>query len=193
MTCGGADRNPDMATGGQGLAAVIGQQARGVALARRGRLPEAYEALQAAEAGAATLYAAHASASKDDVGLRNVADAMLAHLRAELAAAERLTDEALAQQARAVAASKDADDEEPPGLAAGARLALGDLQLQLGHAADAEAIFRADLAALPDSAWALSGLARALAAQGKAAEAAEVRSRGERAWSQADAALKTRG
>jgi tetratricopeptide (TPR) repeat protein len=182
-----------LAAGGQGMAAAIGQQARGIALVRRGRLNEAQAALQAAEAGAATLRAAHASASKDDVGMRNVADAVLARLRAELAAAERLTDEALAQQARAVAASKDVDDEEPPGLAAGARLALGDLQLQLGRAADAEATFRADLAALPDSGWALNGLARALAAQGKAAEAAAVRARAERAWSQADAALKTRG
>ena len=118
---------------------------------------------------------------------------MLARLRAELAAAQRLTDEALAQQALAVAASKDVDDEEPPGLAAGARLALGDLQLQLGRPADAEATFRADLVALPDSGWALNGLARALAAQGKVSEAAAVRARGERAWSQADATLKTRG
>jgi hypothetical protein len=182
-----------LATGERGMAAVIGQHARGVALVRGARLPEARAALQAAEAGAAALRAAHASAATNDVGIRNVADALLARLRAELAAALRLTDEALAQQARAVAASKDADDEEPPGLAAGARLALGDLQLQLGRAADAEATFRADLAALPDSGWALSGLARALAAQGKADEAAAVRARGERAWSQADAALKTRG
>ena len=182
-----------LATGERGMAAAIGQQARGVALVRLGRLPEARTALQAAEAGAATLLAAHASTSKDDVGIRNVADAMLARLRAEVAAAERRTDEALAQQARAVAASKDADASEPPRLAAGARLAMGDLQLQLGRAADAEATFRADLAALPESGWALNGLARALAAQGKAAEAAAVRARGERAWPQADAALKARG
>ena len=134
-----------------------------------------------------------ASTSKDDVGISNVADAMLARLRAEVAVAERRTDEALAQQARAVAASKDADASEPPRLAAGTRLAMGDLQLQLGRAADAEATFRADLAALPESGWALNGLARALAAQGKAAEAAAVRARGERAWPQADAALKARG
>ncbi len=181
-----------LATGGRGMAAAISQRARGVALVRRGRLPEARAALQAAETGAATLRAAHASASKDDVSLRSVADAMLAGLRAELAAADGRTDEALTQQARAVAASKDADDGEPPGLAAGARLALGGLQLQLGRAADAEATFRADLAALPDSGWALRGLARALAAQGKADAAAAVRSRGERAWPQADAGLKTR-
>lgn len=182
-----------LATGGRGMAAAIGHQARGVALVRLGRLPEARAALQAAEAGAAALHVAHASASTFDVGTRNVADAMLARLRAELAAAEHRGDEALAQQARAVAASKDADESEPPGLAAGARLALGDLQLRLGRAADAEATYRADLAALPESGWALSGLARALAAQGKAAEAAAVRARGERAWPQADAVLKTRG
>ncbi len=181
-----------LATGNRGMAAAIGQHARGVALLRRERLPEARVALQAAEAGAATLRAAHASSSKDDAGIRNLADAMLAGLRAELAAAERRPDEALTQQALAVAASVDIDDEEPPGLGAGARLTLGTLQLQLGRAADAEATFRADLAALPESGWALRGLARALAAQGKAAEAAAARSRGERAWLQADAALKAR-
>jgi tetratricopeptide (TPR) repeat protein len=182
-----------LATGERGMAVVTGQQARGVALVRLGRLPEARTALQEAEAGAATLQAAHASADKGDVEIRNVADAMLARLRAELAAAERRTDEALAQQARAVAASKSADDSEPPRLANGARLALGDLQLQLGRPVDAEATFRADLAVLPDSGWALNGLARALEAQGKTAEAAAVRGRAERAWPQADAALKARG
>jgi hypothetical protein len=182
-----------LATGGKGMAAVLGEQARGVALVRTGRLPEARAALEAADAGAATLRAAHASDSKDDTGVRSLADAALARLRAELAVAKRQTDEALAQQARAIAASKDADEEEPPALAAGARLALGELQLQLGRSADAEATFRADLAELPDSGWALNGLARALAAQGKSAEAAAVRARGERAWPQADSALKTRG
>lgn len=181
------------ATGGRGMAATISQHARGVALVRQGRLPEARTALQAAEAGAALLRAAHASDSKDDLGIRNIADAMLGRLRAELAAAEHQTDEALAQQARAVAASRDADDEEPPGLAAGARLALGELQLRLGRAGDAESTFRADLEALPKSGWALNGLARALAAQGKAAEAAAIRTQGEAAWPQADAALKARG
>lgn len=182
-----------MATGDRGMAAAIGQHARGIALARLGRLAEARVALQAAEAGAATLHTAHASSGKDDVGVRHVADAMVARLRAELAAADRLTDEALAQQARAVTASQDADDEEPPVLAAGARLALGDLQLRLGRPADAEATFRADLAALPESGWAMRGLARALAAQGKAAEAAGARIRRDGVWTQADAALKTGG
>lgn len=182
-----------LATGEKGMAAVIGQHAHGVALARLGRLQEARAVLPLAESGAAALRAVHASAGKEDVGIRNVSDAMVARLLAELAAAERLTDEAVAEQARAVAASKDADSEEPPGLAAGARLALGDLQLRLGRPADAEATFRADLAALPDSGWALHGLARALAAQGKSEEAAAVRARGERAWSQADGLLKTRG
>ncbi|WP_298835695.1 hypothetical protein [uncultured Piscinibacter sp.] len=181
------------ATGARGMAAAVGQSARGVALVRLGRLPEAQAALQAADAGAATLRATHASASDEDLGIRNIADAMLARLRAELAAADGRGDEALAQQARAVAAARDADDKEPPLLAAGARLALGDLQLQFGRAADAEATFRADLAVLPDSGWALRGLARALAAQGNAAEAAAVRARGERVWPQADAALKSRG
>lgn len=185
--------NAPLPKGDKGMAAVISQQARGVALLRSARLAEARGALQAAEAGAAQLDAAQASASPQQTAMRKVADAMLARLRAELAATGQQGDEAVAQQALAIAASKEADDEEPPGLAAGSRLALGDLQLQLGRAADAQASFLADLAARPGSGWALRGLARALAAQGKSAEAAAVRTRARAAWPKADVALLQRG
>jgi TolA-binding protein len=89
-----------------------------------------------------------------------------------------------------LAASKSSDAREPPTTGAGALIALGDAQLALGRAADAETSFRADLAARPESGWALRGLARALAAQGKTADAAAVRSRLDRVWANADAALK---
>jgi tetratricopeptide (TPR) repeat protein len=185
-------RAEPVARGEQGLATVLGEHAHSVALARSARLADARAALQRAEAGAETLRRKHGSDSDDDKGLRDFAATALARARAEFALAERRGDEALAQQAIAVASARRADDAEPPRLGAGARLALAEMQLSLGRAADAEATFRADLAALPDSGWALHGLARALAAQGKRDEAAVVRQRAERAWAQADAALKAR-
>jgi Tfp pilus assembly protein PilF len=113
-------------------------------------------------------------------------------LRAEIAFAEGRHDAALAWQAQAVIESRRADESEPPMLGAGARLALGDMQLRAGRAALAEQTFRDDLAALPASGWALDGLARALQAQGKTSDAGQLQAPLEAAWSLADARLRVR-
>lgn len=177
-------------SGERGMAGVYAQQARGTALARLNRIAEANAALAQAQAAFDKLSAAHASQSEDDQGMRRFAEAALARLRAEVALAERRPDVALTEQAKVVAASKSSDAREPPTTGAGALLALGDAQLALGRAADAEASYRADLAVRPDSGWALRGLARALTAQGKSVEAAAARQRLDRVWANADAALK---
>ncbi|HET9820903.1 MAG TPA: hypothetical protein VFQ16_03675 [Burkholderiaceae bacterium] len=181
-----------LASGDKGMATALGEQVHGTAQARRGKIAEAKQALARAESGAEKVK--KGVTGDDDFArmLRDIADAAVSRLRAEIALGERRGDDALAEQARSVSASKSADSREPPFLGAGARVSLGDMQLQLGRAVAAEATYRADLALQPDSGWALQGLARALAAQGKAAEAAEVRGRAERAWAQADAALKAR-
>jgi predicted Zn-dependent protease len=173
-----------------GLAQALGEQARGVAYARTGRLPEARAALAKAETGAATVAQAHKDKAGFDRVLRELAESGTARLRAEIASAEGRHDEALKQQAQSVAASARADDNEPPMLAAGARVALGDLQLRAGQAAQAEQTFREDLAQMPANGWALNGLAQALRAQGKAADAQALQPQLERAWAQADGALR---
>jgi len=180
-------------TGERGMAQVMGAQARGAALARTGRVADARELLAGAETALKKLHAAHTGKDPFDETVRDMGTAAVASLRAELALAEKRGDDALAEQARAIVAAKGADSAEPPRLAAGATLALADMQLALGRAADAEATYRKDLVAQPDSGWALHGLARALAAQGKKADAAATRARADRAWTQADAALKSRG
>jgi hypothetical protein len=177
-------------SGERGMAGVYGQHARGTALARLARSSEANAALALAQAAFDKLSAAHPSQSEDDQNVRRFAEAALARLRAEVALSERRTEAALAEQAKAVAASKSSDAREPPTTGAGALVALGDTQLALGRAADAEASYRADLAARPDSGWALRGLARALAVQGKSADAAAARQQLDRVWANADAALK---
>jgi hypothetical protein len=174
----------------KGLQQALTEQARGVAYARTGRLPQARTALALLDTGAATLAKAHASKERFDVMLRDIAQAAGDHLRAEIASAEGRHDEALKLQASALTASAKADDNEPPMLAAGARVALGDLQLRAGRAAQAEATYREDLAALPGSGWALNGLSRALQAQGKTAEADRLKPQLEAAWALADAGLK---
>jgi len=52
--------------------------------------------------------------------------------------------------------------------------------------ANAEAVYREDLEAYPHNGWSMSGLAAALEAQGKTAEAADMRHHFRMAWSNAD-------
>ena len=178
--------------GGTGMAQALGEHARGVAFARTARLADARAALTRAEAGGATLAKAHTKPAGFDRTLREMTQAATARLRAEIAIADGRADDALKAQAEAVAASRRADDSEPPMLAAGARLALGDLQLRAGRATEAEKTFREDLAAQPGSGWALSGLARSLRAQGRATDAQALQPQIAQTWAAADAALMAR-
>jgi tetratricopeptide (TPR) repeat protein len=75
---------------------------------------------------------------------------------------------------------------EPPEWSVPVRQDLGAVLLRAGHAADAEAAFRADLERFPENGWSLGGLAESLAAQGRAGEEAAVRARFAESWSSAD-------
>jgi hypothetical protein len=55
-----------------------------------------------------------------------------------------------------------------------------------GRYADAEKVYREDLAHFPENGWSLQGLSRSLRQQGKNAEAAEVAARFDKAWEHAD-------
>ena len=178
--------------GGKGMADVLGQHARGVALVRTGRLPEAREALLQAQGGAARVVEAYPKDNDHHRGIRGMADAAVQRLQAEIAFAEGRFDQAIALQGKAVEAAKRVDDNEPPMLAAGARVALGDMQWRAGRHADAEASFRADLRAQPGSGWALSGLAQALRSAGRRAEAETLQPQIDSAWARADGDLRRR-
>ena len=174
------------------MAQALAESARGVAHARQARAADAKAALLRAEAGVAALANSNAEPEGFDRMLREMAGSATDRLRAEIASAEGRHADALVLQARAVATSRRADSSEPPMLAAGARLALGDLQLRAGRAAEAEKTFRDDLAAQPGSGWALAGLTRALQAQGRTADIAPLQAQLQAAWASADTALLTR-
>lgn len=179
-----------MPTGDKGVATVLGEYAHGVALARTGRGAQAGEALARLEPAAATLLAAHAGDGYLDRMLRGIAEVAQERLRAEVAGARQRPDDAIAHQLKALAAGKDIDQAEPPTLAAGNRLALGDLQLKAKRWADAEQSFRTDLAEHPKSGWAMKGLAQSLRGQGRTAEAEALRADLDRVWAAADAGLR---
>ncbi len=78
---------------------------------------------------------------------------------------------------------------EPPDWYYPVRQSLGQVLLEAGFAAKAEAVYRKDLKTYPDNGWSLYGLARSLRKQGKRREAAEVEQRFTQAWSRADVKL----
>jgi pimeloyl-ACP methyl ester carboxylesterase/tetratricopeptide (TPR) repeat protein len=78
---------------------------------------------------------------------------------------------------------------EPPIWHQPVRQVLGAVLLEAGRVAEAEAVYREDLAQVRENGWSLFGLARALEAQGRLAEAAAVRTRFAKAWARADIRL----
>jgi predicted Zn-dependent protease len=179
------------ASGRGSMSAAVAQHARGLAFARTGQLAQAREQAVALER---TLVAAKAAAKgkADDDTQATQADTVLvlhALLQAELTAGAGDLPGAQALLAPAIEA-EDRIGGEPPQLAAMARVALGDLLLRHGRAAEAEAAFRADLAEQPGSGWALRGIVRSLAGQGRTADAEAARIALAAAWGAADTALR---
>lgn len=158
--------------------------ARGMALLRTGRAAEAtaeLEMLRArVESPGIQPYAIWWNPASQILTLGALA------LEAELLHAAGEQERTVALLERAVALEDGLTYDEPPPWSIPSRQVLGRIHFERGRFAEAESVFRADLATYPENGWSLYGLAQALAAQGEAAEAATVMSRYERAWSTAD-------
>lgn len=175
-----------MPVGGRGLAAVLGDMSRGIAMARTGRLAEARAALERIKPTAKKLAAKHTGKDFMAKMIRGLATVAEAQVGAEIAFAGQRTDEALVLQAKAMEAAAFVDGAEPPMLANGPRQRLGGMQLKAKRFAAAEQTFREGLALNPGSGWALNGLQKALSAQGKTADAQRVQRDLAVSWARAD-------
>lgn len=179
-------------TGGAGAAQRtpgMFEYARGIALARTGRVAETGGLVAALDERLGT---ARAAAKPDDDFAKMMVERLVmlsSQLKAEVAFARGDVDAALAAGREAIRA-EEAMGGEPPLLAGGSQIALGDLLLRAKRYAEAEAAFRADLALQPGSGWALRGLQAAVAAQNRDAETQQVQAEWARAWQEADAALR---
>jgi predicted Zn-dependent protease len=112
----------------------------------------------------------------------NVLAGEIAAKAGDLASAERLL--------RAAVAEQDTHwFSEPPPWYFPVRQSLGAVLLHARRATDAERVYREDLQRNPGNGWSLFGLAQALRAQGKTAEAAEAEGRFRKAWAAADVPL----
>jgi tetratricopeptide (TPR) repeat protein len=80
---------------------------------------------------------------------------------------------------------------EPPMWLQPVRHTLGAVYMKAGRYADAERVYREDLAKWRGNGWSLYGLSRALEEQGKTDEALAVRQEYERAWAGAEERITT--
>lgn len=168
-------------------ATAIWHYARGVALARLGRAGEAdseraaFEVIAADPAWETTIWVEGPLARRLAVARH--------HLAGEIANALGDREAAVLELAAAVAAQDRVNYTEPPAWYFPTRQALGAVLLDARRPAEAEAVYRADLAQYPKNGWSLFGLSRALRAQNKSAQARWVEQGFANAWARADAKL----
>lgn len=162
--------------------------ARGMAYAKTGKLAEAR-----AEGSRLETLAADPAMAAAKVKNINTAASLAAIARntlaAELARAGGDMPAALALLRAATAIEDGLAYDEPHLWLAPTRHALGEALLAARRPAEAERAFREDLAHYPENGWSLHGLARALRAQGRREEAADVERRQRVAWREADFAI----
>lgn len=157
--------------------------ARGIAYAAKGDTKSA-RAEQSAYLEAAKLVPA------DDLFGNNSCQSILAiatpMLEGEILVREGKVDEGVSQLRSAIRAEDSLRYDEPPGWILPVRHSLGANLIQAGRYAEAEQVYREDLAQFPENGWSLYGLAHSLELQHKRADAAEVEARFDQIWGKAD-------
>ncbi len=162
--------------------------ARGIAFARTGRLDEAtaeLEKLRALLAGDAlegvTVWELNSAHVLLSIGERV--------LTGEIEAARGNTDAAVVALAEGVEMETSLTYDEPPAWHLPVRHVLGAVLLDSDRAREAEEVYSAALDRFAENGYSLRGLALCLEAQGKEAEAEDVRQRFAVAWRAADVEL----
>ena len=170
----------------QPLARAMRLGARGIAFAAKGD-PQAARAEQTAFLAMAKKVPA------DEMFLNNTAAAVVAILTpmldGEILYREGKVDAGLAQLRAAVKAEDALHYDEPPGWILPVRHSLGAVLMQERRFAEAEQVYRDDLAHLPENGWSLFGLSEALRYEHKNDEAAALDARFKKIWVKADLPL----
>lgn len=157
--------------------------ARGVALANLDEIDKAEAERLAFEQAAKRVPADALMAINKAHDVLAIARHMLA---GEIAYNRGDVEVALAELRRASELESKLRYMEPPEWIQPARHALGAILLDSGHVAEAERVYRADLAKWPENGWALYGLARCLERKGATDEAEVVNGRFAKAWERSD-------
>jgi tetratricopeptide (TPR) repeat protein len=105
----------------------------------------------------------------------------------EILIREDKLDAGVAELREAIKLEDALNYDEPPGWLIPVRHSLGATLMQNGRYAEAEQIYREDLARLPENGWSLYGLASSLRARKKnLSEAAATDAKFKRLWARAD-------
>ncbi len=168
----------------------IWHYARGLALVRTGRAAEARTELAALDAVATGKPASELMLSGGVASAAQLLGIGSKHLSGEIAAATGNAKRAVNELKEAVARQDALAYMEPPPWYFPTRQALGAVLLDAGRAAEAEAVYRADLERYPRNGWSLYGLAASLRAQRKRGEADWAQKGFETAWARADVPLR---
>jgi tetratricopeptide (TPR) repeat protein len=133
---------------------------------------------------------------KEDLLSNNSCEALLAvaipMVEGEILIAEGKIDGGM-EQLRAAIQQEDAlKYDEPPGWLIPVRHSLGAVLMKQQRFAEAEQVYRDDLARLPENGWSLLGLAESLRKQKKNAdEAAQTQAKFKKIWAKADLTITT--
>ena len=161
--------------------------ARGLALVAKGRLNDAEQELAAVRTTLADKSLDSPLFSPNTA--RSVFEIAPLVLAAEIAAARKQYELAIAQLDRAVRLEDGLVYTEPSEWHYPVRHALGAILLEAGRPAEAETVYWEDLRRNKDNGWALYGVVQALRAQGKNDRASVVETRLNQVWSRADVKL----
>jgi tetratricopeptide (TPR) repeat protein len=170
------------------IARALRHCARGIAHAAQGKLPEAKNDQVA--------FAAACKNIPEGAGVGNNTAENLLKIAAHLLAGEilyregqvepALIEKAIAELRKASAIEDTLRYSEPPDWIHPVRHSLGATLLKERRAAEAEQVYREDLARQPNNGWSLYGLAQSLHQQNKHAEAAQIDTRFAEVWKDAD-------
>jgi len=145
-----------------------------------------------AESEQALYTAAAAAVPEKAMMVQNPAHKVLdlaAHtLAGEIAYRKGETDAAVSELTKAVEIEDSLRYMEPPDWFQPSRHSLGAVLFAAGRKAEAEQVYRADLQRWPENGWDLYGLSQCL--DGAGTEAAAVKARFDKAWSEADTRIK---
>jgi tetratricopeptide (TPR) repeat protein len=165
------------------IARAMRHYARGVAYAAQNRIAEARAEQQAFTDTAAAVPSTAFFGNNTAADLLSVAREML---DGEIQFSAGQVNAGIAALHRGVAQENRLRYAEPPDWIIPVRDALGAALLKARRYREAEAVYRDGLQHIPNSGWALFGLARSLRLQGKTSEAATVEARYRKVWSKAD-------
>ena len=168
---------------------AIWHYARGMAFSGKGDTQESVEELTALKALASDTLARQLSVW-DINSVGDLMDIASRVLESKILLSTGKTSQAVKLLEEAVAIEDQLNYQEPPDWFFSVRHELGAALLASKKYAQAEAIYKEDLAIFPKNGWALNGLKESLMAQQKQTELVEVETQLEHAWKWADVALK---